>query len=94
MSENKYHQCLFLGCNFKTKDHKKLSKHLDKCTTVKVNTGSYPRDRRNRHEIFETLVENYSPPKQNEKVTKYSNTLLEALAQGKLNFLAVENPDS
>ena len=79
MSENKYHhihQCLFLGCNFITKDLKTFSKHLD------------------THDIFERLVEKNPPPKQNEKVTKYSNTLLEALDQGKLNFLAVENPDS
>ena len=91
MSETKYHKCFYLGCNFKTKDYKKFSKHLDKCTTIKVNTGSYPRDRRN--EIFDRY-ENYSPPKPNEKVTKYSNTLLEALAHGKKKFSEVENPDS
>ena len=91
MSENKYQNCLYEGCNFKTKDRKKFSKHLEKCTTVKVNTGSYPRDRRN--ELFDRY-ENYSPPKPNEKVTKYSNTLLEALAQGKINFSEVENSNS
>ena len=43
MSETKHHQCPYQGCNFKTKNYKRFDKHLDKCTTMKVNTGSYPR---------------------------------------------------